>query len=105
MPRIDYADGQGTRYLPGHFLNGHDDAVDGKNRLAAYVLGLTPVWRTEWGGLLLIHEGDGDVERGLMPRFNAIILFAVPRWHSVSPVSDFAGASRYSVTGCLRRNV
>lgn len=98
----DFVDGQATRYLPGHFLTGHDDNVDGKNRIAAYVLGLTPHWRTEWGGLLQFHEADGDVERGLAPKFNVINMFAVPRLHSVSPVSAFAGAPRYSFTGWVR---
>lgn len=99
---IAHVDGQATRYLPGHFLTGHDDAVAGKQRMAAYVLGLTPRWRTEWGGLLMFHAGNGDVERALMPRFDAIHLFAVPRLHSVSPVAPYAGAARYSVTGWLR---
>src|SRR6185369_14228891 len=47
---IDFADAQATAYRPGDFLTAHDDAVEGKNRRAAYVFGLTPEWRTEWGG-------------------------------------------------------
>jgi hypothetical protein len=31
-PAIRLVDGQATRYLPGHFLTGHDDDVAGKNR-------------------------------------------------------------------------
>lgn len=99
---VNLVDGQATRYLPGHFLTGHDDGIAGKNRVAAYVLGLTPRWRTEWGGLLQFHEQDGDVTRGLAPKFNVINLFSVPRQHSVSPVSEFAGAPRLSVTGWVR---
>jgi Rps23 Pro-64 3,4-dihydroxylase Tpa1-like proline 4-hydroxylase len=30
--------------------------VAGKNRVAAYVLNLTPRWRVEWGGLLMFHD-------------------------------------------------
>ena len=95
-------DGQATRYLPGHFLTAHSDAVEGKGRRAAYVLGLTPGWRIEWGGLLMFHGADGDVERALMPRFNSITLFAVPSLHSVSSVAPAAGGPRLSVTGWLR---
>lgn len=102
-PAIEFVDGQATRYLPGHFLTAHDDGVEGKNRLVAYVLGVTPRWRTEWGGLLQFHEENGDVSRALLPSFNALHLFRVPQVHSVSPVSPFAGAPRYSVTGWLRR--
>lgn len=97
-------DGQATRYLPSQFLTGHDDDIKGKNRIAAYVLGLTPDWRTEWGGLLQFHDENGDVERGLAPRFNTINLFRVPRMHSVSPVSEFAGAPRLSFTGWVRHS-
>jgi Rps23 Pro-64 3,4-dihydroxylase Tpa1-like proline 4-hydroxylase len=96
-------DGQATRYLPGHFLTGHDDAIDGKGRSAAYVINLTPEWRTEWGGLLQFHDANGDVTKGLKPCFNAIHLFKVPQVHSVSLVTPFAGAPRLSVTGWLRR--
>lgn len=99
---VRQVDGQATRYLPGHFLTGHDDAVAGKGRLAAYVISLNPRWRTEWGGLLLFHDSRGDVTMGLTPCFNAIHLFSVPRLHSVSQVTPFAGAPRYSITGWLR---
>jgi Rps23 Pro-64 3,4-dihydroxylase Tpa1-like proline 4-hydroxylase len=99
---IQYADAQATAYSPGDFLTGHDDAVTGKSRRAAYVFGLTPMWRLEWGGLLLFHGSDGNVERGLVPAFNSLNLFAVPRMHSVSEVTRAAAYRRYSITGWLR---
>lgn len=100
---IARVDGQATRYLPGHFLTGHDDAIDGKGRIAAYVINLTPHWRTEWGGLLQFHDAFGDVTHALKPAWNAIHIFRVPQLHSVSLVAPFAGAQRLSVTGWLRR--
>jgi SM-20-related protein len=100
---IGEVDGQATRYLRGHFLTGHDDNVAGKDRLAAYVLSLTPRWRTEWGGLLQFHGEDGDLDHAFGPQWNALHLFRVPQRHSVSSVAPFAGAPRYSVTGWLRR--
>ncbi|HEX9954436.1 MAG TPA: 2OG-Fe(II) oxygenase family protein [Allosphingosinicella sp.] len=99
---IDFADAQATAYGLGHFLSAHDDAVEGKNRQAAYVFGLSPVWRPEWGGLLLFHGADGHIEEAFVPKFNALTLFAVPQPHSVSIVAPFAAARRYSVTGWLR---
>lgn len=99
---IVLADGQATRYLADHFLTSHDDGIAGKNRHAAYVLGLTPGWQTDWGGLLMFHAENGDVEQALLPRFNAMNLFRVPRLHSVSPVAPYAGGPRISVTGWLR---
>ena len=101
-PRASLVDGQATRYLPGHFLTAHDDGNAGKNRIAAWVLGLTPQWRTDWGGLLQFHAANGDVARALLPSFNAIHLFRVPQLHSVSLVAPFAGAPRYAVTGWVR---
>lgn len=101
-PAISYADLQGTAYSPGHFLTGHDDAFEGKHRVAAYVLGLTPVWRIEWGGLLLFHQ-EGDT-RGvaLAPGFNQLNLFRVGQQHSVTEVTRAAAYRRYSLTGWLR---
>ena len=99
---IDFADAQATAYAPGDFLTAHDDEVAGKKRLAAYVFGLTPRWRVEWGGLLLFHGGDGNVEQGLLPRFNTLNIFAVPQLHSVSMVTRAAPSRRYSITGWLR---
>jgi SM-20-related protein len=101
-PAIDFADAQATAYAPGDFLTAHDDAVAGKNRSAAYVFGLTPRWRVEWGGLLLFHSPRGDISHGMTPRFNTLTLFAVPQLHSVSMVTKSAAFRRYSITGWLR---
>ncbi len=99
---IAFADAQATRYGPGHFLTTHSDDVGGKNRIAAYVLNLTPVWGADWGGLLLFLDGAGNVTQGFTPAFNALNILAVPQPHLVSQVSSFAGAHRYSITGWLR---
>ena len=98
-----FADAQGTAYSPGDFLTGHDDAVEGKSRLAAYVFGLTPVWRLEWGGLLLFHEGGETRASAIAPGFNQLNIFRVGQQHSVSEVTRAAAYRRYSVTGWLRR--
>lgn len=103
LDAIDRADGQATRYLPGHFLTEHDDDIGGKLRLAAYVISLSPEWRTAWGGLLQFHDERGDVTHAYAPAMGAIHLFAVPQRHSVSLVAPFAGAPRYAITGWLRR--
>jgi len=99
---ISFADAQATAYGPGHFLTRHDDAVEGKSRRAAYVFNVTPAWRAEWGGLLLFHGSDQQVEEGFSPAFNALNIFSVPQPHSVSSVAPFAPNRRYSVTGWLR---
>lgn len=99
---ISFVDAQATRYLPGHFLTTHDDAVEGKKRRAAYIFNFTPGWRTDWGGHLQLLDESGNVRRGLMPTFNALNLLAVPQSHNVSLVAPFAGGMRLSITGWLR---
>lgn len=100
--RIDFVDCQATRYRLGDFLTRHDDAVEGKNRLFAYVLGLSEDWRADWGGLLLFADDRDQLIDAFSPRFNALSLFSVGQPHSVSMVTPFAGRSRLSVTGWLR---
>ncbi len=99
---IRFADAQATAYGPHHFLTAHDDAVEGKNRIAAYVFNLTPDWRADWGGLLMFHGRDGHVDQAFTPRFNALNIFEVPQPHSVSFVAPFVPYRRYAVTGWLR---
>ncbi|HJO64093.1 MAG TPA: 2OG-Fe(II) oxygenase family protein [Sphingomonas sanguinis] len=102
MADLNFADAQATRFDAGDFLTGHDDKVEGKYRRAAYVLGLTPQWRPEWGGLLMYHGPEGGEAVALPPAYNTLDIFAIPVPHSVSFVTPFAGASRISVTGWLR---
>ncbi|MFN3521499.1 MAG: 2OG-Fe(II) oxygenase [Phenylobacterium sp.] len=101
-PRVDFCDAQATRYRPGDFLTAHDDDVEGKKRLFAYVLNFTPAWRADWGGLLAFHDADGHVAEAYVPRFNALNIFRVPQAHAVTQVASFAGGDRLSVTGWIR---
>jgi SM-20-related protein len=100
-PAIAFADAQATRYRPGHFLNQHDDG-NGKGRIAAYVLNMTPRWRPDWGGVLLFSDRPGHLSGGYPPAFNALNILRVPQAHLVGFVSPFAGAPRYSITGWFR---
>lgn len=99
---IALADSQATRYRHGHFLTQHDDLIAEKKRVAAYVLNFTPRWRADWGGILQFIAEDGHVAEGYAPAFNAINIFRVPQWHSVSYVAPYAQASRYCIAGWLR---
>lgn len=85
----------------GSFLTAHDDAVQDKARVAAFVFQLKPYWRTEYGGLLLFHDENDRAVEGLVPRFNALDLFSVPVTHSVSQVTRAAPHPRVAVTGWL----
>jgi len=101
-PRLTKADCQATLYSRGHFLTRHRDEGAKNERRAAYTFGFTRNWQTDWGGLLMFLDEQQDISRALMPRFNVLSLFDGHRIHSVSPVSAFAGAGRYQITGWLR---
>jgi Rps23 Pro-64 3,4-dihydroxylase Tpa1-like proline 4-hydroxylase len=101
-PGIAFADGQLTRYRRGHFLTLHDDEAPGMQRVAAYVLQLTPRWTPDFGGQLQMLDAVGEVTHSFSPRFNHLVVFRVPRPHLVSAVAPFVEASRYALTGWLR---
>lgn len=99
-------DAQATNFRPGDFLGLHHDTDQaGVERVAAYTLGFTRSWRSDWGGQLLFHDERGDIVRGLAPRWNTLTLFKVPVAHSVATVAPYAQAPRISVVGWLRRDV
>jgi SM-20-related protein len=100
---IDLIDAQATAYHPGDFLTRHDDHVVGKERRAAYVLGLSKGWNADWGGQLM-HHVTADCSIAMTPSFNSLDLLRVPSPHSVAMVTPFAGGIRLSVTGWLRGN-
>lgn len=101
--RVDGVRVQASNYRPGDFLTLHDDRHKRDDRLAAFTLGFTREWRPDWGGQLLFHDVEGQIERGFMPGFNVLTLFRVPRAHSVAPVAAYAAAKRLSLTGWLVR--
>lgn len=94
-------DAQATWFRPGDFLTLHDDTDQGQRR-AAYTLGLARDWRPDWGGQLLFHDANGDIERGFKPGFNVWTVFRTPRSHSVAQVASYANGKRRSITGWLR---
>ena len=98
LDTIVRTDAQATLYRPGDFLTRHDDQYGGRNRVAAYVLNMTPRWTADWGGVLNFFDERGHVAEGYVPTFNALNIFRVPTPHAVSQVTSFGGL-RYSVTG------
>ncbi len=100
--RCEFADAQATRYRAGDFLTAHDDDVDGKSRVLAYVLNFSEGWRPDWGGLLLFHGPNGEILEGYPPAFNSLNIFRVPMVHAVSQVASFVTADRLCLTGWIR---
>jgi Rps23 Pro-64 3,4-dihydroxylase Tpa1-like proline 4-hydroxylase len=102
--KVTKADAQATYYARGHFLTRHVDEGHERERQAAYTLGFTRQWEPDWGGLLMLLDENKDIERAFLPRFNVLSIFDGRRVHSVSPVSPFAGAGRYQITGWFRND-
>jgi SM-20-related protein len=98
------ADAQASCYLPGHFLKQHDD--DGKpsnqERIVAYTIGFSAPWQAHWGGLLHLQNEAGEVEQSLIPNFNTLTIFSVPRQHFVSQVASYCPEPRLSIVGWFR---
>ena len=100
IPEIAWTDGQATLYRPGDFLTVHDDDSRLAKRLVAYVLNMTPVWRSDLGGVLEFIDDRGNIAEGYVPAFNVLNIFRVPARHAVSAVTPFGGL-RYAITGWL----
>jgi SM-20-related protein len=96
------ADGQFTRFEPGHYLTRHSDAVQAEHRRVAYVLGMTPDWHPDWGGLLQFFDQGGECRDAWIPRYNTLALFDVRHVHSVTYVAPYAATPRLSLTGWFR---
>lgn len=101
-PRLSKIDAQASNYQPGHFLTRHIDDGLKKERRAAYTLGFSRNWQTDWGGLLMFLDDKFDVTRAFVPRFNTLSVFDGLMLHSVSSVTPFAAAPRLSVVGWFR---
>ncbi|ROT93888.1 hypothetical protein EB810_12360 [Altererythrobacter sp. FM1] len=102
-PDVRFVDAQATDFRAGDFLTTHDDGVEGKDRVAAYVYSLTTRWQPDWGGLLVME--DGNEFSGFVPDFNSLRIFSVPCAHHVSYVAPWVDERRISVTGWLRTQI
>lgn len=96
------ADGQYTRFGPGHYLTRHSDNIASENRQLAYVIGFTPKWHPDWGGLLQFYEKNGSPRDAWSPEFNSLSLFDVEHIHSVTYVAPYASEPRLSLTGWFK---
>ncbi len=100
---ISKSDSYASWYGPGHFLTCHDDRHASHDRVAAYVISMTPDWNENWGGHLAFYDDDGNIETAFKPSFNTLNIFSIPRAHAVLLVAPFAGHARTSYLGWLQR--
>jgi len=97
--KITHISVQYTRFFAGHFIKSHTDQARDRQRFAAYTISLTKNWAPDSGGILHFVGDAGDIERSVIPTFNTLTLFSVPREHFVSPVAHYVDTPRYSITG------
>ena len=82
-------------YRNGDFFTQH---TDNSARLC-FEWNFTQDWRSDWGGQMLFHSPSGDIEGGIMPRFNDLSLYAGDQPRSIASVAPYAGGPRFSITG------
>ena len=102
---LNKVDAQATFFNRGHFLTRHIDEGGAQQLRAAYTLGFSRGWQTDWGGQLqFINRETTDVTSAWIPRWNTLTVFDGRMVHSVSPISNFAGDGRYSIVGWFRND-
>ena len=96
---INRIDGHATRFVRGHFLKKHVDSSPFETRRYAYVLGFSPDWQADWGGLTVFMDDNLQPTDTFVPEYNCLTLFEVPVNHCVTQVASFCPAQRLSITG------
>lgn len=90
------------RYTKGNYIEPHDDTgteeIDNEvyMRDVAIILYLSRSWRFDMGGLFVDLASHPAFP--LVPKFNTLICFKVPRLHQVTPIED-STVKRYSLFG------
>lgn len=102
QPGLTKIDVHASQYLPGHYLTTHSDDNATTHGRAAYTIGFSRDWRADWGGILLFMDQYGDIERGLIPRFNTLTVFNGAQPHTVTSIASFAPKPRVSLAGWFR---
>ncbi|GAB4812976.1 hypothetical protein N2152v2_000022 [Parachlorella kessleri] len=96
-----------ARYDASHHIAPHDDRaytpvqldtgeVITCSREIGVIWYLTKDWRAEHGGALVDLEAAGG-RKAYVPLFNSVVMFRVPRFHEVTPVTS--SRPRYSLFG------
>lgn len=94
--------GMASRFDAGHFILSHTDwQPEGSvgRREVAFVLYLTEGWRNDWGAHTCLWSEGSSATVCIPPRFNTMLIFRVPRPHSVLYVPPFVTASRLALAG------
>jgi len=82
------------KMIGGDFFRIHDDLKNG----LGFVLYLSDTWQWDWGGLLMVKDGDGYT--AYKPEFNQLVVIE-PKGtpHFVTQIAEYAHLPRYAVVG------
>lgn len=78
-----------SKYETDDHLDSHPDVPSGSRgyeRREAFVWHLSDTWAASDGGVFIDEEAAGGPMQ-LVPTFNALVTFPVPRWHSVTKIT------------------
>jgi len=96
-------DGHATCFQSGHFLTIHNDTDADDRREIAYVINMTPTWRSDWGAHLMFYDDEFNIVETFAPKYNTINMFRIPQAHAVSFVPPFCPQKRFGMTGWFHR--
>lgn len=75
--------------------------TDRSDRVVTHLIYLTPTWKAEWGGnlLLLRSQNEEDLLETITPEFNSSFIFQRTdnSWHSVQAVKPSVGVVRKTI--------
>lgn len=95
------SDGVLTRISRDHYFGLHWDRTPraGLTRKMGYALCLMENWQTDWGGATLLWDDNLGRAAAFRPIYNSLLLFSLPRPHSIEPVAAFVKRARLMVSG------
>ena len=84
------------RLKEGQYFRAHRDHEAGE---VSFVYYLSKNWRWDWGGLLVVIDGNSKV---YLPKFNSMVVMDKTIPHVVTQVAPWAKEPRYMLAGFLK---
>lgn len=88
-----------TRFRPGHFMRSTIGRPWSDRKIAAWSIELTRDWRADFGGVLSFRTPDDTLRHGVVPPFNSLTVYSLPRPLAFSLVTPFAPRPRLALAG------